>query len=206
MTRGFAIFLGRRLAFIVPQLFGILLVAFFLIKTIPGDPAVLMLGPTATTDSVAALRHHLGLDQSVIVQFGYFLSALLKGDLGTSWQTTKPVLDDLLERFPATLELATYALLFAILLGLPLGVAAATRPRGLLAKIADIYGLCAGALPDFWLALVLIFIFYTVLKILPAPLGRLDMALVQSPTVTGFLTIDSLIAGDWTCSDPPWRI
>ncbi|WP_428483399.1 ABC transporter permease [Rhodopila sp.] len=190
-------FLGHRLLFIVPQLFGILLVSFFLIKSIPGDPAVLMLGPMASADAVAGLRTKLGLDHALPVQFWHFLVDLVHGDLGTSWQTTRPVLEDLLQRFPATLELVTLGLLGAILIGVPLGIASAFNEKGALARVAGLYGLTAGSLPDFWLALVLIFVFYTVLQVVPAPLGRLDFAILPPPTVTGFLLLDSIIAGDW---------
>lgn len=190
-------FLGQRMLFILPQLFGILLVSFFLIKSIPGDPAVLMLGPMATTEAVDALRSKLGLDHSLSVQFWYFLGDLMHGDLGTSWQTTRPVLEDLLQRFPATLELVTLGLLVAILIGLPLGIAAAFESKGIMGRIAGLYGLVAGALPDFWLALVLIFIFYTIFQLVPAPLGRLDFAILAPEAITGSLLIDSLLAGDW---------
>ena len=189
-------YVGKRLIFIVPQLLGIILVSFLLVKSIPGDPAVLMLGPTATPEAIAALRTRMGLDQPLPLQFVYYVDALLHGDLGTSWQTTRPVLDDLLQRFPATLELITLALLVAIAIGLPLGVAAAVKPGGWFAKIADFYGLGAGALPDFWLALVMIFVFYTLLGWAPAPLGRVDIAIIAPPPVTGILTIDALLAGD----------
>lgn len=195
--RGLLPFLGQRMLFILPQLFGILLVSFFLIKSIPGDPAVLMLGPTATNEAVAALRAKLGLDHALPVQFWYFLVGLVHGDLGTSWQTTRPVLDDLLQRFPATLELVTFGLLVAILVGMPLGVASAFNETGWLGRAANFYGLTAGALPDFWLALVLIFVFYTLLQVVPAPLGRIDLAVLPPPTVTGFLTVDGLLSGDW---------
>ena len=195
--RGLLPFLGQRMLFILPQLFGILLVSFFLLKSIPGDPAVLMLGPTATTEAVAALRTKLGLDYALPVQFWYFLVDLVHGDLGTSWQTTRPVLDDLLQRFPATLELVTFGLLVAILVGVPLGVASALNEKGWLGRFANFYGLTAGALPDFWLALVLIFVFYTLLQVVPAPLGRIDFVVLPPPVVTGFLTIDSLLAGNW---------
>ncbi|WP_428490910.1 ABC transporter permease [Rhodopila sp.] len=190
-------FLGSRLLFIVPQLFGILLVSFLLIKSVPGDPAVLMLGPIASAAAVAGLRTKLGLDHSLPIQFVHFLNNLIHGDLGTSWQTTRPVLEDLLQRFPATLELVTLGLLGAIVIGLPLGIAASFNEKGILARVAGLYGLTAGSLPDFWLALVLIFLFYTVLHIVPAPLGRIDFAILPPPTVTGFLLIDSLLAGNW---------
>ncbi len=190
-------YIGRRLLFIAPQLLGIVLVSFLLVKSIPGDPAVLMLGPTATPEAIAALHTRLGLDHSLAVQFWIYLRDLAHGDLGTSWQTTRPVLEDLLQRFPATLELVTLGLLVAVLVGVPLGLASAFNEKGIIARIANFYGLGAGSLPDFWLALVLIFVFYTVLHWAPAPLGRIDLAVIPPPTVTGVLTIDSLLDGNW---------
>jgi peptide/nickel transport system permease protein len=108
-----------------------------------------------------------------------------------------PVTSDLAQRFPATLELITLSLLVALLIGMPLGVAGARNKRGILRKIADYYGLLAGALPDFWFALVLIFIFYTLLGVAPAPLGRMDFTVVPPPTITGSLLIDSVATGNW---------
>ena len=191
-----AIYLAKRLIFVIPQLLGIVLVSFLLVKSIPGDPAVLMLGPTATPSAIASLRQQLGLDQPLYIQFFIYIGNLLHGDLGTSWQTTRPVLEDLIQRFPATLELVTYSLLLAILIGVTLGVYAARKPNGWIARVTDFYGIGAGALPDFWFALVLIFIFYTVLGWAPAPLGRIDMIVLPPMPVTGALTIDALIAGD----------
>ncbi len=192
-----AAYIGRRLLFIAPQLLGIVLVSFLLIKTIPGDPAVLMLGPTATPEAISSLRAKMGLDKPILAQFVIYVKALAHGDLGTSWQTTRPVLEDLLQRFPATVELVTFGLLIAILIGVPLGVAAAVNPTGWVARVADIYGLSAGAVPDFWLALVLIYVFYTLLGALPPPLGRIDLALVPPVQVTGIYVIDALIAREW---------
>jgi ABC-type dipeptide/oligopeptide/nickel transport system permease component len=191
------IYIARRLLFIVPQIIGIVLVSFMLVKTIPGDPATLMLGPTATPEAITALRHEMGLDKSIPIQFWIYLKNLSKGDLGTSWQTTRPVLEDLLMRFPATLELVSAGLLMAILIGMPLGLISAYRPKGLFARAADFYSLAVGSLPDFWLALVLIFVCYTLLGVAPAPLGRIDMSLTPPPQVTGMYTIDSILAWDW---------
>ncbi|WP_454753868.1 ABC transporter permease [Cupriavidus necator] len=143
-------YIGRRMLLVVPQIIGIVFVSFMLVKTIPGDPAVLMLGPTATPDAIASLRESMGLDKPLPVQFGLYLKNLAKGDMGTSWQTTRPVLEDLVTRFPATLELVTAGLLVAILIGLPLGLISAFRPRSWLSKVADFYSLIAGSLPDFW--------------------------------------------------------
>jgi ABC-type dipeptide/oligopeptide/nickel transport system permease component len=193
----FVQYVARRLLFVIPQLFGIILVSFFLVKLIPGDPAVLMLGPVASPDSINALRESMGFNKPVVQQFLAYFVNVLHGDLGSSWQTTRPVVEDLLNRFPATLELVTLGLLLAMAIGLPLGVFSARYKRGVVRKVADYYGLIAGAIPDFWLALVLVFVFYTIFQVVPAPLGRIDMELIAPPTVTGSLLIDSLLAGDF---------
>jgi peptide/nickel transport system permease protein len=189
-------YIGRRILFVIPQLFGIILVSFFMVKLIPGDPAVMMLGPTASQQSLAALRDKMGLTKPLWQQFGYYIGDVIHGDLGTSWQTTRPVTEDLFQRFPATLELITFGLLLAIAIGFPLGVAGARYRSGPIRKFADYYGLLAGAMPDFWLALVLIYIFYTRLNWIAAPLGRIDIAILPPRTITGSLVIDSLLAGD----------
>lgn len=189
-------YVGHRLLFAVPQLFGIILVSFFLVKLIPGDPALMMLGPTASQRSLEELREKLGLAEPLITQFLRYLGKVVQGDLGTSWQTTRPVTEDLLQRFPATLELVSLGLLLAIAIGFPLGIAAARRARGPVRRVADTYGLVAGALPDFWLALVLIYVFYTTLGWSPAPLGRIGMVVIPPETVTGSLLVDSLLAGN----------
>ncbi|WP_445504272.1 ABC transporter permease [Microvirga sp. G4-2] len=189
-------YVGHRIVFILPQLVGIILVSFLLVKSIPGDPATLMLGPTATPEAIAGLREQMGLDKPLYIQFFIYVANLFSGDLGTSWQTTRPVLEDLLMRFPATLELVTLSLILAIAIGVSAGVASALNEKGWIARFSDLYGLSAGALPDFWLGLVLIFVFYTLLGWAPDPLGRIDMAVIPPPPVTGFYTLDSLIAGD----------
>ena len=189
-------YLAVRLAFVLPQVFGVALVAFFLLKLIPGDPAPMMLGPLATTEAVAKLRAEMGLDQPLPNQFVAYLGRLVQGDLGRSWQTTNPVLVDLAQRVPATLELITLSLLIAIAVGVPLGLAAGRRPEGRMARLADGYAVTAGALPDFWLALVLIFVFYSVFKLVPPPIGRLDFATFPPPAVTGSYLVDALLAGN----------
>ncbi len=191
-------YVARRLVFVLPQLLGIMFVSFMLVKLIPGDPAVMMLGPFATDEGLARLRAELGLDRSVIEQFGIYVMRVLQGDLGTSWQTTLPVTTDLAQRFPATLELVTLSLALALAIGIPVGIAGARDKSGVLRRIADYYGLLAGSLPDFWFALVLIFVFYTMLGIVPAPLGRLDFTIIPPPTITGSLLIDSAVTGNWS--------
>ena len=193
----FTKYILSRVLFVVPQVFGIIFVSFFLLKLIPGDPAILMLGPFATDQAILDVRTNLGLDKSLLVQFGYYIGNVIRGDLGRSWQTTRPVLEDLLTRFPATIELISLAMLTALTIGVPLGVAGARFKKGFLRKIADYYGLLAGAVPDFWLGLVFIFIFFTVLKVVPPPLGRLDISIIPPANVTGMYLIDSIIAMDF---------
>ena len=189
-------YIAKRMPYVIPQLFGIILVSFFMVKLIPGDPAVMMLGPTASQQSLAALRDKMGLSKPLWQQFAYYIGDVLHGNLGKSWQTTRPVTEDLLQRFPATLELVTFGLLLAIAIGFPLGVAASRLQSGPVRKFADYYGLLAGAMPDFWLALVLIYIFYTQLGWIAAPLGRIDLAVVPPKTITGSLVVDSLLTGN----------
>jgi ABC-type dipeptide/oligopeptide/nickel transport system permease component len=186
-----------RLTVAIPQLFGIAVLAFFLLKLIPGDPAPMMLGPLATQEAVDKLRAEMGLDQPLPQQFVAYLGRLVHGDLGRSWQTTNSVLFDLGQRLPATLELVTLGLLLAIAIGLPLGLFAGRKPAGAIARVADTYTVGAGALPDFWLALVLIFLFYSILHWAPPPVGRLDFATLAPDRVTGSYALDALLRSEF---------
>jgi len=114
-------YIGGRLLFLVPQIIGIVLVGFLLVKAVPGDPATLMLGPMATPESIARLKNELGLEKPLPVQFLIYIDRIAHGDLGKSWQTTQPVIEDLAVRFPATLELVTFSLLLALAIGIPCG-------------------------------------------------------------------------------------
>ena len=210
-VRGVAVSLGRmwsrlprlvrivagRLALLVPQMFGVTLVTFLLVRLLPGDPARLMLGNLATPDSVRALRHKLGLDAGLWQQFVSYAGTVVHGDLGTSPFTSNPVAVDLLQRAPATLELIGYAMVLTMIIGVALAVIAVVRPGGLVDVSTSAYGMMAGAIPDFWIGLLLIFFLFHVLGWAPAPFGRLDAMVPSPPTRTGLMTIDSLLAGDW---------
>jgi peptide/nickel transport system permease protein len=185
-----------RLPLIVPQMFGVMLVTFMLVRLLPGDPALLMLGNTATPESIAALRERLGLDKSIWEQFVAYVGNILHGDLGISLFTSNPVTVDLMERAPATLELITYAMLLTVVLGVTLAVLSVVWKGGLIDAGTRIYGLAAGAIPDFWVGLLLIFFLFYMAGIVPAPFGRIDALVTAPPQVTGFYTIDSLLAGD----------
>ncbi|WP_431514539.1 ABC transporter permease [Variovorax sp. DAIF25] len=185
-----------RLSILIPQMFGVLLATFLLIRLLPGDPALLMLGNMATPEQIANLRERLGLNGSLWSQFTSYLSTVVHGDLGTSMFTANPVAVDLLDRVPATLELITYAMLLTIVVSLSLAVVSVVKPRGFVSRFSKVYGLAAGAVPDFWVGLLLIYFLFYVAGIAPAPFGRIDAIMSAPPAVTGFLTIDTLLAGD----------
>ena len=191
-------YLLRRLVFVIPQLLGITLVTFLLVQLIPGDPARLMLGPLASEESIERLRDDLGFNRSLPEQYGLYVWRAAHGDLGTSWRSANPVADDLTRRLPATLELITISLILAVIIAIPLGVWAARRPGGVLDRFSFGYGLVAGALPEFWLGLVLILVLYVNLGLTAAPNGRLDVGINPPPEITGAYTIDSLVTGNLT--------
>ncbi len=177
------------------MLFGMVTITFFVAHLIPGNPVYLIVGGAATQDQINALTHRLGFDAPLYVQYWRYLSSLVHGDLGRSLFTGQPVTADIAQRFPATFELITVSLALAVLVSIPLGVISAQRPGGLLDRGIFVYSFLGGATPDFWLALILVFIFYTTLGVAPAPLGRLGLA--QPPQhVTGMYLVDSLLTGD----------
>jgi ABC-type dipeptide/oligopeptide/nickel transport system permease component len=187
----------RRLLVLIPQVLGVTTIVFILIRLLPGDPAYLIAGSLATKDVIASIREQMGLDLPIWHQYLIYLSHVLQGDLGKSWLTSSQVTEDILQRLPATLELITLALILAFSIALPLGMVTALRPGTLTDRIASAYGMLAGAMPDFWWALFLVFVLFGQLHIVPAPIGRLDLALIPPPQVTGFYTVDSILDGDW---------
>jgi peptide/nickel transport system permease protein len=184
----------RRVVVIIPQVLGITCIVFVLIRLAPGNPAYLFAGPTASPETIKAIERSLGLDQPILIQYIHYMKNLVHGNLGISLVTSQPVLNDLLSRFPATLELVTFAMIFVAIFHIPMGAIAA-RGQGLANRTANAYGLLAGSLPDFWWGLMLIFIFYAKLAWVPVPLGRIDLGM-EPPQITGFLTVDSLLSGN----------
>ncbi len=185
-----------RLASAIPTLIGVVILTFVMTRLLPGDPAAYFAGPAATAKSIEQLRHQLGLDRPLVEQFAVYVEGLAHGDLGVSLTSGQTVLDDLRNRLPASLELTFYALLIAVGFGMPLGIGAALKPGGWVDRICSSVSTAGQATPTFFLGLLLVFVFYYELGWAPAPLGRLDIIHSSPPEITGFWTIDALLAGD----------
>jgi peptide/nickel transport system permease protein len=184
---------------IIPVLLGVSIVVFFMVRAIPGDPAQIMLGQNATQEQVAQVRERMGLDRPILVQYGLFLRDAASGDLGDSIVTGRPVTTELLERLPATFELTAFAMLIAVLVGVPVGVISAVKQYSLLDKVTSVLALTGISMPIFWLAMILVVIFGVNLELLPFP-GRLGPNTTIS-SITGLVLVDSLLtfnfAGFW---------
>jgi peptide/nickel transport system permease protein len=192
------VFVARRLLLLGPMLVGITLLSFLLSQAVPADPVTANLGEQAAADpqAVAAFRHEWGLDRSLPEQYGVYVWNVLRGNLGVSVSTRQPVWLDLQQRFPATIELAVVAMALSIVVGLPLGILSAVRRDSLVDQATRVVSLVGVSMPVFWLALVALLVFYARLGWAPAP-GRLSASLSAPPMVTGFLLVDSLLAGRW---------
>jgi len=180
-------------------LFGIASIVFVVSRLTPADPLVSIVGERNLTNPqiVAAARARWGLNDSVPVQYAKYMKNLVKGDLGTSFTTRRPVLHDLIDRLPATLELTFVALLIGVVFGVGLGVLAARNRNRLIDHIARFVALIGSSLPAFWAGLLVLYIFYARLGWLPGP-GRIDPRSVAPGHITGFYTVDSLLHGDWS--------
>jgi peptide/nickel transport system permease protein len=190
------IFLVKRILWMVPTLLGVTLIMFCLTVLIPGDPALLRLGNFATADQLQQLREEMGLDKPPHERYWLYLKGVMQGDLGRSWRTGDMVTNDLKARFPATLELGLYSTILSILLGIPIGVVTAARKDSFLEYGGKLYGLLGVATPLFWLGLILVYVFYYLLGMAPAPTGRIDMLVDPPLRFTGLYVIDSLVSGD----------
>jgi peptide/nickel transport system permease protein len=194
-------YLGIRGIFFLPQILGIVLITFLFVRVIPGDPARLMAGPLAPAAGVAQIRERMGLNGSLPVQFFRYVDRVVHGDLGQSWYTGNSVAHDIAARLPGTLELIGLSLLVMLFIMLPLALKSASVGKSLTRSVAKKgmfgYGMTAGAFPDFWLGLLLIFVFYVLLKWAPAPVGQLDIGMTAPKTITGAYILDSLLTGNW---------
>ncbi|MEL0658884.1 ABC transporter permease [Psychromonas arctica] len=178
--------------------FGLLLLTFVIGRMMPTDPVIAVLGDKAPEALYQATYIEMGLDKPIITQFFYYLNDVLHGDLGTSVRTANLVTDDILNYFPATLELATLATMFGMLIGIPMGVIAAVNQNKWQDNLVRIFGLIGHSAPIFWLAMIAIVVFYQHLDWVAAPEGRLSVMYEYTlPKVTNMVLIDTLLARDW---------
>lgn len=192
---GILSFLLRRLIGMLAVMLGVSVITFAISHVIPADPVAAALGDHATDSQIAAFRAEYGLDKPVPEQYVIYVEGLLRGDLGLSIRTRRPVAADLRDFFPATLELSLAALLVSLLAGIPAGVWSSIHRNRLPDHLVRVLSLIGGSLPIFWLGLILIGLFYTQLGWLPVG-GRIDQFVEPPPTLTGLYVVDSLLAGN----------
>jgi len=188
-------YLIRRLIGTLPVLLLISLLVFLLIQAAPGDPTLMLLGEETTEADIAEARRRWGLDQPVYVQYLKFIANTAAGDLGRSFRFAEPVSEVILMRLPATVELASFAIVIAVGLAIPLGVWAGSKPNSWIDNAGTSFGLFGISMPNFWLGIMLILLFAGVFHIFPSA-GRSTYG-VAGPRETGFYFLDSLLQGNW---------
>ena len=188
-------FVVRRLLLLVPILLGLSILVFLWIRNLPGGPAQALLGERATPQSIEQIEHQYGLDKPLPVQYWRYLKNTLQGEFGESTTTRRPVEEEFKERFPATIELAIAAGLFAVVFGIPLGFLAAKRYQGVLDHTSLVVSLIGISTPIFFLALILKYVFAVRLGWLPS-VGRISV-LIEIDHPTNFYVLDAILAGNW---------
>ena len=191
-------YIVRRMAGTVPVIVLISLLVFMLVQAAPGDPADLLLSDEATKEDVDEARTRWGLDQPVYVQYWKFFLAALQGDLGTSFRYADPVLTMIIERLPATIELAVASILIAVVVAIPLGVWAGARPNSWADNLGSLVGFFGISMPNFWFGIMLILVVSGLLNWLPSA-GRDTYGLGGDP-ITGFYILDSIIQRNWAAA------
>ena len=194
LSSGFFRFVLTRFLLIIPTVFILVTIVFFVMRA-TGDPISAAMGGRLTPEELQRRIHAAGYDRPLVVQYLDYLGGLLRGDLGMSLRNQRPVLDDLRDHVPATLELALAAMLLCLVVGIPLGVLAAVKRDRLADHLTRVFSVIGVSTPVFWLGLMLLLIFYRDLGILPGS-GRLDIYTIEPPSVTGMYTLDALISGD----------
>ncbi|SHE70152.1 peptide/nickel transport system permease protein [Desulfacinum infernum DSM 9756] len=188
-------YIGKRLLHLVPVLLGVTVLVFFISHAIPGDPARMMAGQKASREAVENLRRSMGLDRPLHEQYLRYMKGLLHGDLGRSVRSQRPVVEDLKDFFPATLELTLASMTLCLVVGLPLGILSAVRRNRPLDHASRVFSVCGVSMPVFWLGLMLLLLFYRNLQWLPGS-GRLDVGLDPPASVTGLYLVDALLEGN----------
>ncbi len=189
-------FVFKKIKSVIPTLIGISIIAFALPRMVPGDPVQLLIGERGADPAVyQEFRERLGLDKPLVVQYFHYIGGVFTGDFGTSITSQEPVLDEFVSRFPATLELSFFALLFATLIGIPLGIIAAVKRSTFWDYSIMTSALFGFSMPVFWWGLMLIIVFSTTLDLTPVS-GRLSV-FYEVPSITGFNLIDSFYSDEW---------
>lgn len=188
-------YLGRRLLISIGTVLGIVIVVFFIVRVLPGDAGAVRAGPYASAEKIQQIRDRYGLDDPLGEQFVTYLNNVVHGDLGTSIRTDQNVTDEILQRLPASLELAFYSVLLAMLIGIPFGIAAAARQDGWVDRVARVFAVLGSSMALFWLGLLLIYFLFYRLRWFPGPLDRLSVMTDPPRTITGFYTIDAALTG-----------
>ena len=192
---GLRYYLLRRLLLIIPVLIGLSIVTFTISHLVPGDPVRLAAGPQATAEQIHKLEEEFGLDKPLYVQYLQFMSGVLRGDFGTSMMSRHPVAMDLRRYFPATFELVLTSTVFAVVVGVPMAMAAAVFRDRWPDQFSRVVALSSISMPVFWLGMILQLILAMKLHLLPIS-GRFDPRVPFPPNVTGMLLVDSLLAAD----------
>jgi len=190
-------FLLRRLAVSLPLVVAVVFVTFMLVRIGGGDPVALLAGPTASAEEHAAIRSGLGLDKSLVEQFGIYLSHAARGDLGQSWLSSKQVVDEIRGRALVSLELLLWGVAIGALVGIPLGARAAARRGSTFDQVVRAVSLAGFSIPTYWLGLIAILAFFYALDLAPAPMGRIDPTLITPERITGSYLIDAVLRGQW---------
>lgn len=202
-------FILRRFLLGLIVLLGVILITFVLARVIPSDPAAKWVGPRANAEQIARARVELGLDKPLYVQFWKYLTDLLQGDLGASLRTRRPIMLELKENVPATLELVLVSTIAAVFIGIPLGVISARRKDEWIDHVSRLFSVGVVSLPTFWVGLILQLLFFRILGILPMG-GQLSTQIkltMEIPKITGFIIFDSLITGNFQIFlDALWHI
>lgn len=186
----------KRVSQLLIVLLGVTLVTFLVSHVVPGDPARMLLGQRADAQTLENMRHVMGLDKPIWLQYFDYLGGLLHGNLGTSIRTQRPVLSELLTYFPATIELTLFAMGFAVISGVGLGLLSATYRDTPLDHGTRVLAILGVSTPLFWLGLMVLLLFYKDLGWLPGS-GRLDSFINPPTPITGLYVLDSLLTGDW---------
>jgi len=188
-------YLLRRLVGTIPVMVLISLLVFLLIQAAPGDPTLMLLGEDSTQEDIDRARERWGLDQPVYVQYVKFFMSAVQGDFGRSFKYDEPVLDVIVARIPATLELASASVIIAVIFAIPLGVWAAAKPNSWVDNTGTTFGLFGISMPSFWFGIMLILLFAGILNILPSA-GR-DTYGISGEVITGFYILDSALQQNW---------